>query len=150
MSVQHINFFKKLVNHMSCFGSYSHVPWEATMAKFHFTINPWIIIFHIYVFIYFSCSGSLLLHGIFSSCGEWGLLSSCCAQASHHSGFLYRGAWALGCTGLSSCGSWSLEHRLSSCDTWAHLSHTCGTLPDQGLINPVPLHWQSDSQPLDH
>ena len=43
--------------------------------------------------------------------GLWG------AQAPHHRGFLYSGAWALGCTGLSSCGSWSPEHRLSSCDT---------------------------------
>ena len=62
----------------------------------------------------------------FSSCGEWELLffvvhgllvavtSLCC------------GAWALGtqasvvvARGLSSCGSWALEHRLSSCGAWA-------------------------------
>ena len=61
----------------------------------------------------------------FSSCSEQGLLffavrglliavASCC------------GAWALGVRasivavrGLSSCGSWALEHRLSSCGTWA-------------------------------
>ena len=24
-----------------------------------------------------------MLHGLFSNCGKWGLLSSCCAQASH-------------------------------------------------------------------
>ena len=29
------------------------------------------------------CAGSLLLHGLFSSCEEQGLLPRCCAQASH-------------------------------------------------------------------
>ena len=38
---------------------------------------------------------SLLLHGLFSSCGEQGLLASYRAWASHCSGFS-RGAWALG------------------------------------------------------
>ena len=28
-------------------------------------------------------------------------------------------------------------------------SMACGILPDQGL-NPCPLHWQADSQPLRH
>ena len=28
-------------------------------------------------------------------------------------------------------------------------SAACGTFPDQGL-NPCPLHWQADSQPLRH
>ena len=36
---------------------------------------------NVYLFI-FGCAGSLLLHRIFSSCGERGLLSSCSAQAS--------------------------------------------------------------------
>ena len=40
----------------------------------------------LYLFI-FGGSGSSLLCGLFSSCGEWGLLSSCCAPASHWSGF---------------------------------------------------------------
>ena len=34
-------------------------------------------------FIYFGCTGSLLLSGLFSSCSEWGLLCSCGARASH-------------------------------------------------------------------
>ena len=39
----------------------------------------------------------------FSSCSDWGLLSSCSAQASHCCGFSCYGAWALGCVGFSSC-----------------------------------------------
>ena len=56
-------------------------------------------------------SGAALeLHCVASRCGGF----SCC------------GAWALGCLGfsscgtwLSSCGSWALEHRLSSCGAQA-------------------------------
>ena len=39
----------------------------------------------------------------FSSCGEWGLISSWCVQASHCSGFSSCGAHSKAC-GLSSCG----------------------------------------------
>ena len=76
-----------------------------------------------YSFIY-GCAGSSLLHGLFSSCCEraLGLFSSCRVQASHCSGFSCHGAWARGAQavvvaahGLSSCGSWVLEHRLNSC-----------------------------------
>ena len=49
----------------------------------------------------------------FSSYGAW---------SSHCGGFSCCGAWALGVRAsvvaaheLSSCGSWTLEHRLSSC-----------------------------------
>ena len=60
---------------------------------------------------------SLLL--LFSSCAEQGLLSSCCAQASHWGSFSSCRAQALGHVGFSSCGSWVLEHRLNSCGTQA-------------------------------
>ena len=49
-----------------------------------------------YLFI-FACPGPSLLRGLFSSCGEWGLLSSCSVRASHFSGFSCGKAWALGC-----------------------------------------------------
>ena len=69
---------------------------------------------------------SSLPHGLFSSCSEWGLLSSCGAQASHFRGFSYYRALALGHAGFSSCGawlrscsSWALEHRLNGYGTWA-------------------------------
>ena len=44
----------------------------------------------IYWFIYFGCAESSLLRGLFSICGEQGLLSSCSAQASHCGGFCLR------------------------------------------------------------
>ena len=43
----------------------------------------------------------------FCSCGKWRLLSSCCVQASHCSGFFCCRARALGCVGFSSCGTWA-------------------------------------------
>ena len=77
--------------------------------------------FFLSVYEFFGCAGSLLLlHGLFSSCGEQGLLSSCSAQASRCDSFPCCGAQALGHVGFSSCGSWAqylwlqaLEHRLS-------------------------------------
>ena len=45
-------------------------------------------------------------------------------------------------TGSSRAGSVIVAHG-PSC------SAACGILPDQGL-NPCPLHWQADSQPLRH
>ena len=36
-------------------------------------------------------------------------------QASHRSGFSCGGVQALGYAGFGSCGSWALEHRISSC-----------------------------------
>ena len=53
----------------------------------------------------------------FFSCGGQGLLSSSSAWASHCSGFSCCRAQALGCVTCSSCGSQTLEHRLSSSDT---------------------------------
>ena len=44
----------------------------------------------------FGCTGSLLLHRLFSSCGERELCSSCSAWASHCGGFFCCGAQALG------------------------------------------------------
>ena len=58
----------------------------------------------------------------FSSCGEWGATLRCSAPASHCGGFSCCRAQALGtqpsvvvARGLSSCGSWILDRRLSSC-----------------------------------
>ena len=72
--------------------------------------------------IFFGHAESSLLHGIFCSCGDWGLLSSCGAWASHCGGFSCCGSWALerfsfsvAVCGLNSCTSQALEHRLNSC-----------------------------------
>ena len=63
--------------------------------------------------------------------------SSCSTQASHCSGFSYCRARALG-----AWASLAVALRLS-CFT------RCWIFPDQGL-NLCPLHWQLDSQALDH
>ena len=51
--------------------------------------------FKINLFLYFGRAGSLLLCGLFSSCGEQGLLS-CGVHVSHVSGFSCCRAQALG------------------------------------------------------
>ena len=76
----------------------------------------------------FGCAGSLVICGLFSSCG---------APASHCSGFSpweerAVGAWA----------SVAVAHGLSC-------SVACGIFPDQES-NLYPLHWQADSLPLMH
>ena len=78
----------------------------------------------------------MFLHGLFSSCGEQGLLSSCGAWASHCGGFSCCGARILECTGCSSCGPWALEHRLNSCGTQSLLLQGMWDLPGSG-IEPV-------------
>ena len=62
-----------------------------------------------------ACTGFLQLR-------RAGATLRCGARASHCGGFSCCGAWALGmwasgvvALGLSSCGSWALEHRLGSC-----------------------------------
>ena len=81
----------------------------------------------IYYFI-FGCTEYLLPHGLFSSCGERVLPSSCGVPASHCGGFF--------------CGSSALGHGLSC-------SAACGIFPDWGS-NPCLLHWKADSLPLSH
>ena len=68
-----------------------------------------------------------------SHCGGF----SCCeAQAL--------GTWAsaVAAHGLQSTGSVVVMNRLSC-------SLACGLLLEQ-ILNPCPVHWQADSQPLDH
>ena len=55
----------------------------------------------------FGCTQSSLLCQVFSSFGEWGLLSTCGALASHYSGFSCCGPWALGYVSFSSCCMWA-------------------------------------------
>ena len=70
------------------------------------------------------CLVFVAVRGLYSSCGEWGLLSSC-ARASHCGGFSCCEIWALGAWpsvvvayGLSNCISWPLECRFNSCGAW--------------------------------
>ena len=64
----------------------------------------------------------------------------CGVGASHCSGFSCRGAQVLGARtsvvvarGLSSCGSWALERRLSSCGAQAELLRGMWDLPGLGI-----------------
>ena len=82
-------------------------------------------VFKLNLFI-FGCAESSLLHGLFSSCGKRELLSSCGVQASlcvasfavQH-GLEGTESAVAAAPGLSSFGSWALEHRLNSCGAWA-------------------------------
>ena len=89
-----------------------------------------------YSFI-FGCPRSSCNIWAFPSCGKQGLLSSCIAWASHSRGFSCRRAQSLECavSAAMACGL--------SCPA------ACGIFPDQRL-NPCLLHWQADSQTLDH
>ena len=107
--------------------------------------------------------------GAFSSCRQRGLLSGCCAWASHHSGFslqstCYRvsslsgcSSQTLECVGFSNCGTWARYLHLMGCRAAGSVvvAHgpscptVCGIFLDQEL-NPCPLHWQADFQPLVH
>ena len=68
----------------------------------------------IYIFIFGYAESSLLCE-LFSSCGNWGLFSSCGAHASY-------------CCGFSS-GEWALGHRLSSKGSWDELLCSVWDLP---------------------
>ena len=84
-----------------------------------------------YFFGVFFCVGSSLLCMGFS-CGERrlpfaavrGLLTAVASLVAEHG--------LLAC-GLSSCGSWAPEHRLSSCGTQVHLLRGTWDLPGPGL-----------------
>ena len=104
----------------------------------------------------FGHSGSSLLLGVVSICGEQGLLLSCIVQASHCGGASHWGAQAYGmqaplagARGPRSRGSRAPEHRLRSCGKGLSCSAVSGIFPDQGL-NLCFLHWQVDSLSLSH
>ena len=62
------------------------------------------------VFKFLGRTSSSLLRTAFTSCSERGPLSSCCTLGS-----LAVVSLVSEHTGLNSCGSWTLEHRPSSC-----------------------------------
>ena len=85
------------------------------------------LLINLFIYLFLAALGLCCCAQAFSSCGKWGLLLvAVCglliARASHCDGFSCCGARALGmwdsvvvACGLSSCGSWALERRLSSC-----------------------------------
>ena len=97
----------------------------------------------IYLFIIFGGVGSALLGAGFLQLWRAGATLHCGARASHCSGFSCCRARALGARasvvvarGLSSCVSWALERRLSSCGARAQLLRGMWDLPRPG-IKPV-------------
>ena len=95
-----------------------------------------------------------MLHGLFRSCGEQGLLSRCGVRASHCGGFSCCRARALGrgFQSLSSCSTGAQLLQFSGSRTQAQqlwctglcCSAAHGILLDQGW-NSHLLHWQADS-----
>ena len=90
-------------------------------------------------FTYFGCIGSLLVHGLFSSCRAWGPLSGCGARDSHCGGFSCCGAWSPGwwasvvaAPGLQSAQPVGVAHGL-------RCSMAYRIFPDQGSIPPNTL-----------
>ena len=83
------------------------------------------VFFFFYKFIY-GCAGSLLLYRLFSGCGKKGLLFIAVCRLLIEMASLVVDYRLLGVQtseavahGLSSCGSQTLEHRLSTFGTWA-------------------------------
>ena len=108
------------------------------------------LFFNLFIYLFLAALGLCCCVRTFSSCGERGLLfvvvCGLLIEVASHCG-----AWSLGTRasvvaerGLNSCGSRTLERRLSSCGAWLSCSAACGIFPDQGS-NSCPLHWQADS-----
>ena len=124
------------VDSNSFFSQLNNIPLRMWLCT---TISPFVFACY-FICLSFDCAGSLLVHG---------LLSSCNAEASRRSGFSYCRAQALGHNGsvtvvpaLYSTDSVVVAHGLSC-------SAMCGVFQDQGS-NPCLLHWQVDSWPLSH
>ena len=116
------------------------------------------IFFKIYLFI-FGFGGSSLLRIDFScDWGRWGWAAlPGSVQASYCSGFSCCRTQAVGARASvvaapGAQGLWLMGSRALIQSLW-HLelssSVACGNFPDHGSLL-WPLHWQADSQPLDH
>ena len=82
--------------------------------------------------------------------GRRAALSLCCCFSFS----LVLGSRGCRACGLSSCGSWTLEHRLSSCGKWAWLPHGMWDLPRSGIKAMSPAlagrfsyHWATREVP---
>ena len=100
-------------------------------------------------FVFFGCSGFSLIHAGFSVvAASEGYSSLHCMGFSLWWLLLL---WSRGSkhASFSSCGSWALEHWLSSCGTWLSSFKACGIFLARRW-NPCLLHWQVHSSPLSH
>ena len=120
-----------------------------------FPTYPCLNYFIIFFIFIFDSAGSSLLHGIFSSCREQGLLQMVhrvlTAGSSPVVEHGLQNMWAavVVVPVLSSCSSWALQHRLSSVVHGLCCSAARGIFLDQGS-NPYLPHWQANSLPLSH
>ena len=73
-------------------------------AQSHSHFNLYICINNFIYLLIFGCTEPLLLGTDFLSPQQVGATLLWGVQASHRGGFSWGGAWALGCTGFSSCG----------------------------------------------
>ena len=95
---------------------------------------------HLFIWFY-GCAGYSLLCGLFSSCPEQGLLSSCVVQASYRDGFTCCRAQAAG-THVSSRSMWTQELWF-----WVYLTHVTWDLL---RLNPCLLPWRVNCIQLSH
>ena len=92
---------------------------------------------YLFIYLFMAVLGLRFCARAFSSCGKWGpLFIAVRGPLTVAASLLLRS------TGSRHAGSVVVAHG-PSC------SAARGILPDQGL-NPCPLHWQADSQPLRH
>ena len=104
---------------ISKYGHISRYSANVNLAGTLFSLaNLLLLFFKLFIF---GCAGSSLLHDLFSSCGEQGLLCNCGEWASRCGGFSCCRAWAsvVAAYRFSSCSSWTPEHRLNICSAWA-------------------------------
>ena len=141
-------FFKDLL-HKNFILLWFNFPHHVFCAKLSSFLLPHVIHFTMllknnFIYLFLAVLGLCCCVVFFSSGSKQRLLSSY-AQASHCGGFSCFGAWALGlmgfrsCShGLRSCGPQALEHRFSSCGTWAWLLQSMWDIP-RPAIKPMSL-----------
>ena len=85
---------------------------QQSLSAIHIHVFILFQILFFYSLFIFGSAGSSLLHGIFSTFCEQGLLSSCAAQASHCGSFSYWRTRAPGCAGFGSHSTQAQHFRL--------------------------------------
>ena len=100
--------------------------------------QPEYLFFKIYfIYLFLAVLGLHCCAKAFSSCGEWGLHSSCSARTFH---FILCLLQSIDCRAQAS----TVVSGLSSSNAQAYLPETYGLFPEQGS-NSCPLHQQADS-----
>ena len=111
---------------LSSLPSFSFLPSSLSLSFLYLLICD-MDLFKKIIYLFLTVLGLLLLHQLFSSCGERGLVSSFgrkCVLLLWRLLAVEHGLWALrlsvvAARGLRSCGSQAPEHRFNSCGAWA-------------------------------